>query len=553
MRGLPTVAVTLALVTPVPGFAAEYWVDPSTPMPGDGSRETPFDTIDAALESAGAGDTVWLETGDYGELSISGLVPEERLTLAAADGAEPRFSRVQLQDSANVTLRGLHVAGEGVGTLMDLDGEELVVEANVLMSAPDSADWSAQDWIDRASTGIEVSGTVNTVRNNYLLNVRYGISVSATHSIIEGNVIENFMNDGLRGLGDYTVFQYNTVKNCYAVDDHHDDGFQSWSVGDEGVGTGEVTGIVLRGNTIINYEDPNQPHRCTLQGIGCFDGTFVDWVIENNVVMTDHWHGITLLGARNCTVVNNTVIDLNDESPGPPWISVDDHKDGTAPVDCVVRNNLTTDLANSSAVLEEGNIVLSMTELDDYFVDAADLDLHLLEGAPAVDAGLEAAPEFDRDRIPRPQGAGVDVGAYEWHEPGVGAEGGSGGAPSASASTASSATSGAGAPGQGGTSGQGGSGQGASGQSASGQGASGQGGSAGGSPGSSGTGSSNASGGSGGTGHDAGQSSSSSGSGSDAGGCGCRMQQPARLPSSVSVLLLLGVAGLGRRTRTRSR
>ena len=46
--------------------------------------------------------------------------------------------------------------------------------------------------------------------------------------------------------------------------------------------------MVLRGNTIINYEDPGQPHRGTLQGIGCFDGMFVDWVIENNVVIVDH-------------------------------------------------------------------------------------------------------------------------------------------------------------------------------------------------------------------------------------------------------------------------
>jgi parallel beta-helix repeat protein len=539
MRGLPTLVVTLVLMTAAPGFAAEYWVDPSAPMPGDGSREAPFDTIDAALESAGAGDTVWLETGDYGELSISNLAPEERLTLAAAGAAEPRFARVQLQDSANVTLRGLHVVGEAAGALMDLDGEELVVEASVLMSAPDTADWSAQDWIDRASTGIEVSGTVNTVRDNHLLNVGYGISVSATHSLIEGNLIENFSQDGLRGLGDYTVFQYNTVKNCYAVDDHHDDGFQSWSVGDEGVGTGEVIGVVLRGNTIINYEDPNQPHRGTLQGIGCFDGTFVDWVIENNVIMTDHWHGITLLGARNCTVVNNTVIDLNDESPGPPWISVDDHKDGTPPVDCVVRNNLTTDLQNSSAVTEEGNIVLSMSELSDYFVDAAAHDLHLLEAAPAVDAGVEAAPALDRDRIPRPQGAGIDVGAYEWHEPNVGAEGGSSGAPNSSASAVSSGTSGTGAPGPGGAPGQGGTTAPTT--------------SAGSGPDSSATGSSNATGGSGGTAHDAGQTNGSSGSGSDAAGCGCRMLQPARLPASASVLSLLVVSGLGWRRRGRGR
>ncbi|UCD52697.1 MAG: hypothetical protein JSW27_08675, partial [Phycisphaerales bacterium] len=147
------------------------------------------------------------------------------------------------------------------------------------------------------------------------------------------------------------TFEYNTVKNCYNVNANHDDGFQSWSVGPGGVGTGEVVGVVLRGNTIINYEDPNQPHRGALQGIGCFDGTFVDWVVENNVVITDHWHGITLGGARGCLVINNTVLDRNEQRPGPPWICIDRHKNGTAPVDCVVRNNLATDFRNAPEVL----------------------------------------------------------------------------------------------------------------------------------------------------------------------------------------------------------
>ena len=60
--------------------------------------------------------------------------------------------------------------------------------------------------------------------------------------------------NGLRGLGNHCTFQYNTVKNCYDVNRNHDDGFQSWSVGPNGIGTGEVVRMVLRGNTIINYE-----------------------------------------------------------------------------------------------------------------------------------------------------------------------------------------------------------------------------------------------------------------------------------------------------------
>ncbi|NND28067.1 MAG: hypothetical protein HKN97_05725 [Myxococcales bacterium] len=419
--GMFAVATALFLSAAASADAAEYYVDPSAGGAGDGSEGSPWSSVQDAMDAGdvASGDTVWLMSGDYGELRIESARNAEPITVAAADGEEPRFTSVLVRDSSAWTLRGLHVTGESEGYLIDLDGdnEGVQVESCVLMSTADASGWSAQDWIDRASNGIGVDGTRMTIRNNLLRNVGYGISVSADQSLVEGNLIENFSRDGLRGLGDYSVFQYNTVKNCYAVDDHHDDGFQSWSVGEGGVGTGEVVGVVLRGNTFINYEDPNQPHRGALQGIGCFDGTFVDWVVENNVVVTDHWHGITLLGARNSTITNNTVVDPNQERPGPPWISIDDHKDGTASTGCVVRNNLTTALNNSEQVIEENNITFSMDETAEFFVDLDNGDLHLLEAAAAVDSGMTAgAPELDRDLVPRPQGDGIDVGAYEWHD-----------------------------------------------------------------------------------------------------------------------------------------
>ena len=433
--GMFVVATTLFLSAVTSADAAEYYVDPSAGSAGDGSESNPWASLQDAIDAGdvAAGDTVWLMSGDYGELRIESANNTDTITIAAANEQEPLFTSVLVRDSSAWTLRGLHVRGENAGYLIDVDGnsEGVRVEACVLMSTADASNWSAQDWINRASSGISVDGTRMTIRNNLLMNVGYGISVSADHSLVEGNLIENFSRDGLRGLGDHSVFQYNTVKNCYAVDDHHDDGFQSWSVGDGGVGTGEVVGIVLRGNTFINYEDPNQPHRGTLQGIGCFDGTFVDWVVENNVVVTDHWHGITLLGARNSTITNNTVVDLNQERPGPPWISIDDHKNGTAPTGCVVRNNLTTALNNSEQVIEENNITFSMDETAAFFVDFNNSDLHLREDAAAVDTGTtNGAPELDRDLIPRPQGDGVDVGAYEWHDGSVAPLPSDGGVPS---------------------------------------------------------------------------------------------------------------------------
>jgi MYXO-CTERM domain-containing protein len=446
-----------------PARAATFYVDPQNGSDsGSGSKASPFKTLQTVVDSvAKAGDTILLLSGYYGLLTINGRQNTQHVTIAAAPGAKARFPRVLVRDSSYWTLRGLDVSPSyaptySKQTMIELQSynqkgplEEIVVEDCVLRSVPDVSGWSDSDWNNKAASGIGVGGTKMTIRNNKVENVNFGISVGATHSLIKGNLVKNFSGDGMRGLGDHTVFEGNTVKNCYDVNANHDDGFQSWTKGSDGkVGTGQVVGVVLRGNLIINYEDPKQPYRGTLQGIGMFDGTFVDWVIENNVIITDHWHGITLMGAKNCRVVNNTVIDLNTTSPGPPWIRVTNHKDGTPPSGCLVRNNLATAFTSASTgVTEDHNI--KVTSYADHFVDAAGHDLRLIATSAAIDSGSsQNAPVVDFDGVARPQGKAIDVGAFEWHKgplPDAAApKPDSGGSPAPDGAPAASSDSGAG-------------------------------------------------------------------------------------------------------------
>jgi parallel beta-helix repeat protein len=253
-----------------------------------------------------------------------------------------------------------------------------------------------------------------TVRHCQIRNINFGISMTGAGSRVECNTIDGFCGDGMRGLGDDEVFEYNLVKNRRDVNANHPDGFQSWSLGSGGVGTGVVRNITLRGNTFIAYEDPAIPFAGTLQGIGCFDGIYEGWIVENNVILTDHWHGISLYGARGCRIVNNTVLDLNSVEPGPPWIMVTAHKNGTASQNCIVRNNLSTALnLDDGAATADHNLILPADPAP-YFVDLAHQDVRLSPGSPALDMGsLAQAPALDADGNARPQGAAIDVGAYE--------------------------------------------------------------------------------------------------------------------------------------------
>jgi hypothetical protein len=441
-------------------LGAEFYVDPvQGRSENDGSKERPWKSLQELFDrgliesqtweslpyregvklvprNPGApvkpGDTIYLRTGDFGELRIQGYYNPSAITIAAEPGHTPRFRRIHIQSGCHWILRGLHVSpeygeGERPRVLIRLESHgwrgpvhDIVVENCHLQSAADTSRWTADDWNNLSCDGILADGPRITLRGNYLKNVNFGISVSGAHCLVERNVVENFAGDGLRGLGDHTVFQYNIVKNCYDVNANHDDGFQSWSVGPGGVGTGVVKGVVLRGNIIINYEDPQQPHRGTLQGIGCFDGMYEDWLIENNVVVVDHYHGITLGGAVRCKIVNNTVIDPNTYRPGPAAIRIGNHKNGTPSRDCVVRNNLASALdVRGENMTVDHNLVVERPE--DFFLNPNRYDMRLRPDCPAIDAGTaELAPSIDILGVHRPQGKGIDLGAYEYRtaEPG---------------------------------------------------------------------------------------------------------------------------------------
>ena len=447
---------TLLICAIARATAADFYIDPVNGSDtGDGSADDPWHSLQAVFDeglietqdwpdypyapgmqlvtvNAGApvraGDTLWLRDGYHGDLVIEHAYNTAPIIVAAAPGATPHVRSLIVQAAQNWIVRGLSISPSYAATNESIDMVEISdhdyfgpawdieFADSDLFSVDDASAWGPDEWVNLASSGIYVGAARISVHDNTLRNVRFGIGVDGADAGIRRNRIDGFSADGLRGLGDGDVFEYNTVENNKIgdpFDDNHDDGFQSWSVGADGmVGTGEVTGVVLRGNLFINAVDPDDPLRSSMQGIGCFDGFFVDWIVENNVVITDHWHGISFYGMRDSRIVNNSVIDNIDGQPGPPWIMVTDHKNGTPSDNVVVRNNLAQDFELSGLnITDDHNI--QYADAGALFV-APPFDLHLVPGAAAIDAGsAELAPDVDIEGRHRPQGAGYDLGAYE--------------------------------------------------------------------------------------------------------------------------------------------
>jgi hypothetical protein len=355
------------------------------------------------------------------------------ITIAAQAGHHPTLRRLAFRGAANWTVRGLAVSPSYTPPVVKVDEivsaresatdgptRDITLEDLEIFSVPDISGWGASDWLNVASDGFAESGQRILVRNSSIRNVWYGMVSEGAEATFDHNLIENFAGDGMRGLSNDSVYQYNTIRDAYSVNDEHHDGFQSWTSGPGGVGTGVLSGVTLRGNRIQSWTDENRPFlTIDMQGIGCFDGFFDGWVVENNVVVVDHWHGISFYGMKNSRVVNNTVVDRNSAGGyGPPWILIAKHKNGQPSENVLVRDNLAqygVNLDPGTNVTEDHN--LTVTNPSSFFVDAVSFDLHLRAGSPGIDTGIAtSAPVTDIEGSPRPQGAAYDLGAYEYRQ-----------------------------------------------------------------------------------------------------------------------------------------
>lgn len=419
---LVCLAAMLAVISPA--MARDIFVNPQAPVNGaDGSKESPWKSLQSILDddTVKVGDRVILEGGDYGRLVIQNREMSEMTPVVVADDQQAIFENVEIKGSANWALTGFTVTSAGLRepdekyhVRIDKNSHHINIDGFTIYTVEDISDWSTDDWNEKALDGIFSEAEHADIRNNKIRNVNFGISTLGKHSVVARNEVKNFSGDGLRGLGDHSLFEENVVKNCYQVNSNHSDGFQSWSTGADGrPGAGVIKDVTFRRNLILNFEDFYQPYVCKLEGIGLFDGVYEDWTIENNIIAVDNWHGISVFGARNVRIKNNTVMDIDYFPPGPATITIISVSEGDPADASLVANNVANEIKIEGEGVERfGNIEID--DLDDVFVDIDDGDLRLPEDSEAIDNG-EPDPEMTVDYFgnPRPSGKGLDVGAVE--------------------------------------------------------------------------------------------------------------------------------------------
>ncbi len=435
------VAIALASGAASLSQGAVFYIDPETgDMAGDGSAGRPWKTVQEVFEGkliqsrdlrgqlrnpdapVKAGDTILLRSGYHGEINYRGAYNDDYITIAAEKGHTPKVWRVFFAAASKWIVRGLTVCPEFAPEfkrdrlirVVNWGGPsyDFVIEDNTLYSGADGSSWSAEQWNERSCYGITVIAERVTIRNNALRYVSHGITIFGDKITVEGNSIEHIAGDGIVCSADNASLIGNTMKYFYKVNANHDDGIQFHRGRDK---TTPIRNAVVRGNRVIAWDKAvRNPLLTSPQGICNFDIPAINWRIENNLVLVRHHHGITIYGCQGGTIINN--LAYNPYGGGfLAGIALGTTHGKTTSENTVVRNNLVDSkigLAQASNTADH-NILVKHPKL--YFRDIDNFDMRHKQGSPAIDAGsATSAPDVDIEGVRRPQGAGIDVGPYEF-------------------------------------------------------------------------------------------------------------------------------------------
>ncbi len=213
-----------------------FYVNPRAAVHGMGSLTSPWQTLAQAasqFQSTGmikSGDIVRLYGGEH---AISGLRITgnftSAVTIEAVPGEIPQFSgNIYVDGTSFLVFRGLKALQIELRPRGSVNAQGIVIESCKLGVFPETvASWNNNitRYAAISTSGVYVygSGCVNCiVRKNHIQYVRRGI-ITGPGMLIEDNIIEKTVGDGIRVASSDVTIRRNIVRSCLAVDSDHRD------------------------------------------------------------------------------------------------------------------------------------------------------------------------------------------------------------------------------------------------------------------------------------------------------------------------------------------
>ncbi len=428
-------SLLLAALVLVPAHGATYYVAPSGSDANAGTEAQPWRTIQKAAVTLIAGDTVYVKIGTYNEKVFpkNSGIPGNYIVYAAYPG-----------DS--VTLDGTGITLDWHDALFTIEGKSYIKISGFRIVNSLSPHGSEGIYLKEGMRQDHI-----IIEKNYFYNI-YGPAVGGyccDNLIIDNNEITEVNvgeGPGSPGSGEaISVYDIHTFefKNNHI---HHayKEGMDVQASSNGKIYNNHIHNVSSIGIYLDAWDGPdhdiniyqNVVHDNGGDGIGIAieqeEGSLRNISIYNNIVYNNAACGIAvssyffLTPRENIKIMNNVLYNN-----GHDGINVGD----VAVKNSVIRNNICSknrrhQIASysPSMITMDHNLIDGSTQIcgndaligDPKFVNPSGADFHLREGSPAIDNGSAVdAPSDDFDGNPRPQGAGYDIGAYEFMGTGV--------------------------------------------------------------------------------------------------------------------------------------
>lgn len=279
--------------------------------------------LKAALASAKGGETILVNSGDYGWVTLENFKFNDYVTIKSADGdGGAVFKHIGLNNTSHIRLDSLTAefgpTPPGLGILKAVEvrkTDHLQIVNSEIIGHAGTKDWEnlprgIQIWDD--SSNIELIG-------NHIHHVgRATLMQWVKNIVIKDNLVDDIRGDGFFFQNSSNILiENNLLTDFYRKGDDHADYIQF----DAGKGTADY-GVVIRGNLMLKGDGNGD-----VQGIfgdasdyySIHQSSFKNFLIENNIYFDTGINGFHFWSGENMVLRNNTVLmDPSTTHPDSP-------------------------------------------------------------------------------------------------------------------------------------------------------------------------------------------------------------------------------------------
>lgn len=319
------------------------------------------------LANATGGETILLEGGDYGGMFLSmrsgfDLTFPSNVTIASADPDNPAvFSSLDIRGATNLTFDGITFDYEfQAGDPIYLRPFSVTGSSNITIrnsTFDGDVATGVSETADGYGYGIGLSfrhSTGVTVENNEIFGFHRGSVIGESADVIvRGNDIHTLRMDGMN----FSEISGALIEDNYIHDFHgspnsndHCDMIQFWTNGTNApssdiiirnnyldIGEGTATQSIFMRNDMVD------------RGLAGPEMFYRDIVIENNVIVNGHLHGISVGETDGLIIRDNSVLHADGLNPGTgaqveiPRINI-----AETSIDVQVESNITSHITGEN-------------------------------------------------------------------------------------------------------------------------------------------------------------------------------------------------------------